>query len=121
MWVPEEQQAIASPAEEAQRLADELTALSPEGPEHLDDLLGRLAQLWEHEPHLDPPALAAVAVPALVVAADHDMVRPDHTQLIADSLPDAQLCIVPGTSHLLVRERPELIGLVVAQFLQGLA
>lgn len=120
VWVPEEQQAIASPAEQAQRLADELTALSPEGPDHVDDLLGRLSRLWTHEPHLDPAALAAVTAPTLVVAADHDMVRLDHTALIADSVPGAQLCVVPGTSHLLVRERPELIGVVVSQFLQSL-
>ena len=41
----------------------------------------------------------------------------DHSLLIAASIPGAQLCIVPGTTHGLIGERPELVSLLIQQFL----
>ncbi|WP_267492223.1 alpha/beta fold hydrolase [Microbacterium allomyrinae] len=39
--------------------------------------------------------------------------------LIAASIPGAELCIVPGTSHAVIAERPELISTIIREFLQG--
>ncbi len=91
--------------------------LSPDGPEHADVVLEKLMTLWRSEPNIDPRALADVAAPVLVMAGDRDSIRVDHTQLIAASLPNAELCILPGTSHGLVAERPELVSLLIAEFL----
>lgn len=92
-------------------------ALSPEPPGHADDLLARLSTMWRSEPQIGPTSLADVGVPTLVMAADRDTIALDHTRLVADSVPGAQLCVVPGATHMLVRERPRLVGLVVAEFL----
>ncbi|KAA9393203.1 alpha/beta hydrolase [Kocuria coralli] len=91
--------------------------LSPDGPEHADTVLGKLSRLWETEPRIDPAGLAEVSVPTLVMSGDHDVIRPDHSLLIASSIPEAQLCILPGATHGLVAERPGLISLVIRQFL----
>ncbi|WP_313542349.1 alpha/beta fold hydrolase [Leifsonia aquatica] len=41
----------------------------------------------------------------------------DGPGLIASSIPGAQLAIVPGATHGLVAERPELIATIVRAFL----
>lgn len=51
------------------------------------------------------------------MSADRDTIRPDHSLLIASSIPGAQLCIVPGTTHALVAERPALLTVLIGDFL----
>lgn len=92
--------------------------LSPDGPAHADLVLAKLVRLWTEEPRIDPSDLAAVTAPTLVMSGDRDTIRADHSLLIAASIPGAQLCIVPGATHGLVAERPELINAVVREFLQ---
>jgi pimeloyl-ACP methyl ester carboxylesterase len=41
-------------------------------------------------------SVASITAPTLVVAADHDVVRPEHTVRLASLIPDARLLIVPG-------------------------
>ncbi|WP_025157827.1 alpha/beta fold hydrolase [Leifsonia aquatica] len=91
--------------------------LSPDGPEHADIVLGKLFRLWTSEPRIDPATLAAVTARTLVMSGDRDTIRPDHSLLIASSIPGAQLAIVPGATHGLVAERPELIATLVRGFL----
>lgn len=91
--------------------------LSPDGPAHADAVLGKLMRLWTTQPDIAPPSLAAISAPVLVMSGDRDTVRPDHSLLIAASIPGAQLCIVPGATHALVSERPAFIAGVVRGFL----
>ncbi len=94
--------------------------LSPDGPEHADVVLDKLFTLWTGEPQIDPLELRAIVAPTLIMSADRDTIRPDHSLLMAASIPGAQLCIVPGATHDLVADRPDLVHLVVAGFLEGL-
>lgn len=91
--------------------------VSPDGPAHADVVLEKLMKLWRSEPQIAPADLGAVTARVLVMAGDRDSIRVDHTLLIAASLPDAELCIVPGASHGLVAERPALITALIAEFL----
>ncbi len=92
--------------------------LSPDGPGHADVVLGKLVRLWTSEPRIDPADLARVTAPTLVMSGDRDTIRPDHSLLIASSIPGAQLCIVPGTTHHLIAERPALVSALIREFLQ---
>ena len=94
--------------------------LSPYGPEHREEIFGKVMRMWREEPHIDPGELAAVAAPTLIMAGDHDVIRTDHTILISSSMPGAQLCIVPNASHMLMLDRPELVNLVILGFLAEL-
>ncbi|WP_433348976.1 alpha/beta fold hydrolase [Micromonospora sp. CA-111912] len=95
--------------------------LSPDGPEHADVVLAKLFRLWRSEPHIAPEALARIAAPVLVMSGDRDTIPPGHSLLIAASIPGAQLCIVPGTTHGLVAERPELVGALIRAFVKQAA
>ena len=91
--------------------------LSPDGPEHADTVLNKLFRLWTTEPNIPAADLARITAPVLIMAGDRDSIRPDHSLLIAASIPGAQLCIVPGASHGLMAEHPELISTVIRGFL----
>lgn len=75
-----------------------------------------LLALMVEEPHLRPEALRAIRVPTLVLAGTHDMIRLDHTRLIAHSIPGAVLRTIPG-SHFVAREHPEAFDRAVDDFL----
>ncbi|MGW8482861.1 alpha/beta fold hydrolase [Microbacterium sp. NPDC055903] len=91
--------------------------LSPDGPAHSERVLEKLIRLWTAEPRIPAADLARIAAPTLVIGADHDTIRVDHSLLIAASIPGAELAIVPGASHGLVNERPELLRVLIRDFL----
>ena len=108
--------ASAEPKPDVERM--HYDALSPDGPEHADIVLAKLFTLWTTEPSIDPADLATITARTLVMSGDRDTIRPDHSLLIAASIPGAQLCIVPGATHNLIAERPELISTLIREFLR---
>ena len=49
-------------------------------------------------------------MPVLVLAGDKDLVTPsEHSEAIADLLPDAELVLVPDAGHLVMLEHPEVV------------
>lgn len=76
----------------------------------------RTALMTEH-PHIDPADLARVAAPVLVVAGERDLVRPEHTALIAGSVPGARTAVVPHAGHLLPTRHPYELAALVRGFL----
>ena len=108
---------LAKPADRPNLEEMHYRRLSPDGPEHMKVVLDKLFTLWTTEPHIDPARLASITAPTLVMSGDRDSIPPQHSLLIAASIPGAQLCIVPGTSHGLVAERPERVGSIIQEFL----
>ena len=115
----EEDQAGSMPREQLDLVAREYAELSPDGADHADDVEKRILQMWETEPNIDPASLTALRMPVLVMAGDTDVMLLEHTAHIQRSIPGAQLVIVPGTSHMLVRERPGLVGRIIQEFLDA--
>jgi pimeloyl-ACP methyl ester carboxylesterase len=109
----------AAPSTEPDRESIEYAQLSPDGPGRADDVMRRIMYMWLTEPDIAPAALSTLRLPVLVMAGDRDVIGLDHTALIHRSIPGAHLAVVPGTSHLLVRERPGLIGRILQEFLDS--
>jgi pimeloyl-ACP methyl ester carboxylesterase len=57
----------------------------------------------------------------LVVGADHDLIRLEHLVEIHRAIPDSELCIIPGASHELTVEAPDLVAVIVERFLRSQA
>ena len=55
--------------------------------------------------------------PTLVMAGDDDAITLEHTVALYRGLPNSELAIVPGTSHLLVMEKPALCNTLIVDFL----
>ncbi len=69
------------------------------------------------EPNIPPALLGKVTAPTLVLASDHDLVRLEHILTIYKNLPNAELAIFPGRTHLAPYDDPELFNTTVDRFL----
>jgi pimeloyl-ACP methyl ester carboxylesterase len=59
----------------------------------------KLVALMLNEPHIHPRTLKSIHCPSLIIAGDHDVILPRHTLLIAESIPNSYLWIVPNSGH----------------------
>lgn len=98
-------------------VAEEYEKLSPDGAGHFPVIFEKTKRMLLNEPSISSEALARITLPTLVMCADDDIIDLDHTLEIYRSISDAQLCVVPGASHLLTAERPELVATIVGEFL----
>lgn len=69
------------------------------------------------EPTLNPADLAQVAARTLVMVGDDDMVSAEHTLLMYRNIKGSELAVVPGTSHALIIEKPDLCNRILLDFL----
>ncbi|WP_329580452.1 alpha/beta hydrolase [Kitasatospora sp. NBC_01250] len=93
-------------------------ALSPDGPAHFPVVLEKLMRMWQAGPLLQLEDLSEVTTPTLVMQGDHDGTTVEHSLAMTRTLPDAQLAVVPGASHALPLEKPELVNLMLLDFLR---
>jgi pimeloyl-ACP methyl ester carboxylesterase len=91
--------------------------VSPDGIGHYDVIVGKLAAMHAREPAIPPDDLRRIACRTLVMVADDDQVRLEHAIEMYRGLPDAELAVVPGTSHGLLVEKPDLCNLLITEFL----
>jgi pimeloyl-ACP methyl ester carboxylesterase len=69
------------------------------------------------DPHIDAADLGRIDVPALVVVGRRDVVRREHTRLIASSLPRGRLATLERGGHMLPVTHPQHLARVVEAFL----
>lgn len=112
-WVPADYPHVTLTDEANAAVDAEYARLSPDGPAHADVVVAKLVALWTSEPDIPAASLAAVTAPTLVMAGEHDTIARDHTESIAAAVPGAGLVIVPGTTHMVVRERPDVVAAAV--------
>lgn len=90
---------------------------SPDGAEHFDEVLGKSLTMFGSEPELTVDDLGQISVPVLVMAGDDDLIELGHTCALYESIPGAQLAVVPGTSHGLPAEDPQETVRIIKRFL----
>lgn len=59
----------------------------------------KLLHLLSFEPHITTAQLHKITCPTLVIGGDHDVLLPQHTLLIAQSIPNSYLWILPNSGH----------------------
>ncbi len=59
----------------------------------------KLAHLLSYEPHITVEQLHQIKCPTLVIGGDHDVLLPQHTMLIAQSISKSYLWILPNSGH----------------------
>jgi pimeloyl-ACP methyl ester carboxylesterase len=109
----------ATPEALAPMLLEPYREAVPEWVDRYPAMLPKLVRMWQEEPRIDPADLGSIKAPTLVMAADADMIGLDHTIALWRAVPGAQLCIVPGATHLLIEEKPELVNSVIGDFLSA--
>jgi pimeloyl-ACP methyl ester carboxylesterase len=97
---------------------DELRATQSPHPKTIDE---KLAHLWLTSPteaELNLGVLAKIRQPVLVISGDRDAITLEHTLKIFHALPEAQLCILPGTDHATFSGRSEWLNPIINAFLE---
>jgi len=86
-------------------------------PEHETEK--RLLNLMLNEPHITKKSLNKIQNSTLVIAGENDVIKKEHTQMIAKEIPDAKLKIYPKASHYLPFEIAEDLNRDVIDFLKN--
>jgi pimeloyl-ACP methyl ester carboxylesterase len=82
-------------------------------------LAGGLLAMRDRRDYVD--LLPAFDLPALVVGAESDLaVPPEHAHVLAQGLPQARLCLLPGAGHMANLEQPAAFNACLLEFLHDL-
>ncbi len=92
------------------KIASHFAARSP-GAKKNAEMLG----LMVNDPNIRPSELSPITAPTLVVCGSKDLIKEAHTRLIAKSLPNAQLVILPG-DHFTANKHPAAFNRAVDDF-----
>lgn len=90
---------------------------SPDAPETLVKKIKKMVKIWATEPKLTIKDLKKIKCPALVIAGDDDVASLKHTSEIYEAIENSRLAIIPGASHLIDKDQPELLNKVIRDFL----
>ena len=91
--------------------------ISPDGPAHFPVVFEKTKRLWLNEPNIAKEELAKISAPTMVMAGDRDAIPMEHTLEMFRSIKGAQLCIIPGTTHFLLSQKPDLVNRATLDFL----
>jgi len=75
-----------------------------------------LLSLMLFEPNIKPSQLSVLSMPVLVMAGKNDIIKAEHTKLIAENIKNSTLLILEGT-HQIIREIPEQFNKAVDEWL----
>jgi pimeloyl-ACP methyl ester carboxylesterase len=109
---------------------EEYMRLAPH-PEQFATLFAKKTQMDREMQDLPPEAIQAIQAPTLLILGDSDLVRPEHAVemfrllgggVFGDTpagLPASQLAVLPGTSHVTVVDRTDLLLAIIPPFLDA--
>jgi pimeloyl-ACP methyl ester carboxylesterase len=76
----------------------------------------KVTQMLLDEPHIPISALERIAVPTLVMAGDHDLIRDEHTIEIYHHIRQSQLAIFPNATHMIPFDDPATFNATLQRF-----
>jgi pimeloyl-ACP methyl ester carboxylesterase len=79
--------------------------------------LQEMGRMWSSSPNLTIEDLNKIKVPTLVIVGDHHDVSLHHTIEMHEALINSQLFVVPGGTHFVHQEKPDLLHKVMQNFL----
>ncbi len=91
---------------------------SPDGADHFPVFHAKMVQMFKTEPEIDLASLRAIQIPTLVLQGDRDEVTVEHSQAVADTLPNGCLAVLPGT-HMVPLESPDVVNALLLAYLHG--
>jgi len=104
-------------AEDFQQMREAYDRLAPD-PGHFDAFAAKTSQAAASLKGWSAEELGRIGAPALLVFGDHDFIRLEHAVEMHGLIPGAQLAVLPGTTHMGVMRRADLIVPLVRDFLR---
>ncbi len=100
---------------------EEYALTSPDAPHTLDEKITKMRKIWASEPDISLADIATIQCPVLVLVGDDEIIKHSHSIELFEALPLGQFAVIPGTSHILVKEKPALVNAIISQFLADLS
>jgi pimeloyl-ACP methyl ester carboxylesterase len=97
-------------------LRDAYLAVAPR-PQDLPVMIAKSAKRMLEFEDWSPDVIKGIQSPTLVLIGDRDVVRPEHAVEMFRLLPHGQLAILPGTDHMQLIGRKELLIPIIRSFL----
>ena len=108
---------------------DEYMRIAPD-PDHFATLFSKKTQMDRNIQDVPAKAIAAIKAPTLLIIGDSDIVRPEHAvemfRLLGGGvfgdiagLPNSQLAVLPGTTHVSIVSRADLLLAMIPAFLDA--
>ena len=87
-------------------------------PGRYSDLRDAVTEMWATQPNFSEAQLASIKVMTAIVIGDNDdVVRRDHAEYLAKTIPGAKLIVLPGVGHSAPIEDPSAYVSAVRSFL----
>jgi pimeloyl-ACP methyl ester carboxylesterase len=93
-------------------------AVSPDGPESWKVLFDKFQVMAHTQPNITVEELGRIGAPTLIISGDDDLPTLEHTATLYRTIPNSALAVLPGTSHFLQMEKPDLLNRLVLDFLE---
>jgi pimeloyl-ACP methyl ester carboxylesterase len=109
---------------------EEYVRIAPD-PEHFDTLFAKKTEMDRNIKDIPAEVIRSLEAPALLIIGDSDLTRPEHAVemfrllgggVFGDThagLPDSQLAVLPGTSHVTLVSRADWLVSMIAEFLDA--
>lgn len=86
-------------------------------PDQFKAFVEAVSLMMKTQPNYSGHDLAKINVPVLIVQSEHDeFIKREHAEYLAQSLPNAELCILKGVSHFAPLQRPEQFNTAMLEF-----
>ena len=100
------------------RTGSEYRALAPD-PARYDRFLPAVSRMWEAEPNIGDDDLRRITVPVTIALGQYDEgVKRAHAEHLADTIPAANLLVLPNVSHFAMLQCPKQFDSEVMRFLE---
>lgn len=109
---------ISADSDDLAMLRESYLAASPDGPGHWPVMVAKFKEMVITQPAITVEQLARITAATLIVVGDGDIVTLDHTSTLFRAIPNSELAVLPGASHLLTMEKPDLVNRLVLDFLE---
>lgn len=73
--------------------------------------------LMKDQPRIELSVLSKIQCPVMVVASDKDIIKLSHILAIYEHIQKAQLLIMPGATHFMIRNQYEIVNKMTGRFL----
>jgi pimeloyl-ACP methyl ester carboxylesterase len=84
---------------------------------NFENHMQEMARMWSSSPNLRVKDLNKIKVSTLVIVGDHYDVSLSHTIKMYEALSNSQLFVIPGGTHFVHHEKPELLHKIMHDFL----
>jgi len=88
-------------------------------PDNYASFIERSHAMWMRDPYLTEQQMTGIEVPVLSIIGEHDAIRLEHVLEIRSLIAGSQICVLPGATHFLLGEKPEVVLPILLDFFEG--